>query len=220
MDLQTRDAAYHRRLTTISAIVIVALCTAVLVGQRYAHSDNLKLVGWKGEMQLLPEISIEPDVPRPEAIPASGTRQASRSAAVPVAEHSSFETNPPATSKQAGEDETDVLDLQARGTSRIVSPPSAPPGSYSETYVILHTVKPKYPEHERANGVEGSVTVELLIDTMGLVARANVLELVGPDAFQNSALEAVRQFEFQPPIENGVPTTMWIKFVIKFRMNS
>jgi hypothetical protein len=29
----------------------------------------------------------------------------------------------------------------------------------------------------------------------------------------------VRQFEFQAPIENGVPSTMWIKFVIKFQIH-
>ena len=92
------------------------------------------------------------------------------------------------------------------------------PISYSETYVILRTVKPKYPPEERDKGIEGSVTVELLVDEQGLVARANALNLVGPISFQDSALEAVRQFQFQPPIIDGEPTPMWIKFVIKFRM--
>jgi periplasmic protein TonB len=219
MDLHNRDASYHRRLTMISIIVISALCVTVLVGQRYRHLDEMKMVGWKGEMQLLPEITIEPDVVLPDAAAAPKPREASEHISVPVAERSTFETDAPVKSAKR-EDEPDILDVQARGSALSEATHAPSPSSYSNTYVILHTVKPKYPEHERANGVEGSVTVELLIDTGGLVARANVLELIGPVSFQNSALEAVRQFEFQPPVENGVATTMWIKFVIKFRMNS
>lgn len=218
MDLHNRDASYHRRLTTISVIVIAAMCVTVLVGQRYGHRDNLKLVGWKGEMQLLPEISIEPDVLPPDAAPAPRTHGAIEHIAVPVAERSTFETSTPVKSTRPGDGSSDPLDLEARGSARGLNRPIAPPGSYSDTYIILHTVTPKYPEHERDRGVEGRVTVELLIDTGGLVARTNVIELVGPVSFENSALDAVRQFEFQPPIENGEPTTMWIKFVITFRL--
>jgi protein TonB len=112
-----------------------------------------------------------------------------------------------------------IGDIEARGST------SQPlhvthPGPYSEAYVILRAVKPVYPEHERERDIEGAVTVELLVDTYGNVANASVLELVGPESFSKAALDAVRQFEFQPPVENGEPSTMWIKFVIKFRINS
>lgn len=110
--------------------------------------------------------------------------------------------------------------LEARGTSRGEPVHITHTGNYSETYIILRAIQPRYPDHERERGVEGSVTVELLVNELGTVADANVIELVGPMSFQNSALDAVRQFEFQPPIENGVPTPMWIKFLIKFRINS
>jgi TonB family protein len=118
---------------------------------------------------------------------------------------------------EAGRDP--VGDLEARGS---VSQPLhiTHSGSYSESYVILRAIKPKYPDHERDRNIEGSVTVELLVNELGMVANAKVLELVGPSSFRESALEAVRQFEFQPPIEDGEPSTMWIKFVIKFRINS
>jgi protein TonB len=91
-------------------------------------------------------------------------------------------------------------------------------GSYAETYVILRAINPTYPQHERDRGIEGSVTVELLVDQFGMVAQATALNLVGPVSFQDAALDAVRQFEFQPPVIDGEPSTMWIKFIIKFRM--
>jgi len=110
--------------------------------------------------------------------------------------------------------------LEARGSSRGEPIHLTHTGNYSETYIILRAIQPRYPDHERERGIEGSVTVELLVNELGTVSDANVIELVGPMSFQNSALDAVRQFEFQPPIENGVPTPMWIKFLIKFRINS
>lgn len=120
----------------------------------------------------------------------------------------------------AGETAAEPIgDIEARGAA--MQPLHVThPGPYSESYVILHAVKPQYPEHERERSIEGAVTVELLVDTFGNVAHADVLELVGPESFSKAALDAVRQFEFQPPVENGEPSTMWIKFVIKFRINS
>jgi protein TonB len=119
----------------------------------------------------------------------------------------------------AGEAINDPIgDIEARGS---VSQPLhvTHPGPYSESYVILREVRPTYPQHEKERNIEGSVTVEVLVDTMGNVAHADVLEVVGPDSFGKAALEAVRQFEFQPPVENGEASTMWIKFDIKFRIN-
>jgi TonB family protein len=50
------------------------------------------------------------------------------------------------------------------------------------------------------------------------VEKATVLSSLGPVSFQDSALDAVQQFVFQPPVENGKATSMWIKFLIKFRI--
>ena len=220
MDLQQRDSSYHRRLTVISTVVVIAVALVVIAGQRYVHRDDSNMVGWRGDMELLPELTIEPDVALPEAAPAPRKPERKENVAATVAATSEFETAPRVDTQVPRPTEPDVLDLEARGTARSEATHLSGPVSYSNTYVILRTVKPRYPEAERLRAIEGSVTVELLVDVQGLVARANVLNLVGPASFEQSALEAVRQFEFQPPIENGEPTTMWIKFVIKFRMNN
>jgi TonB family protein len=79
-------------------------------------------------------------------------------------------------------------------------------------------VEPKYPIYELENGIEGSVTVELFVNENGAVEMASVVSSIGPESFEESSLEAVRQFLFQPPIRDGQPTSMWIKFLIKFRI--
>jgi protein TonB len=216
MDLQERDASYHRRLALIGTVVVTTLLVAVVIGHRYIRNDPA-FVGWKGEIEWLPQIIVEPEVAA-EAAPEPKPREPRRDAMTNVARESEFETTPPASATTARETEPDILDLEARGASMSAARPSRA-SSYSETFIILRQVKPRYPAREREAGIEGNVTVELLVNEQGLVAQANALELVGPMSFQDSALDAVRQFEFMPPTINGEPSSMWIRFVIKFRMN-
>jgi TonB family protein len=60
----------------------------------------------------------------------------------------------------------------------------------------------------------------LLVNEEGRVERATVLSSLGPESFETASLDAVRQFLFRPPVRNGEPTSMWIKFRIKFRIFS
>ena len=217
MDLQERDALYHRRLAVITTIVVIGAAAALVGGQRWIHRADPAMVGWRGEMELLPELTIEPEVVTAEASQEEQPRPRKQALVIPAAEKpSDFQVS--RTPDVVATDEINP-DVDARGVARSEKVPRSRPVSYSETYVILRTVKPKYPDHERYNNIEGSVTVELLVDEQGMVAQANALNLVGPMSFQDAALEAVRQFVFQPPIVDGEPSTMWIKFIIKFRLN-
>ena len=168
------------------------------------------------------------ETPTPQGIRKTALRPDSNTVAsdidskrpVSTARASRFAIDAPAQESPAGKSgPVNFDDVDARVSSSSPALHLTHPGPYSETYIILRAVKPKYPEHERERGIEGSITVELLVDEQGLVANANVLDQVGPDSFRTSALEAVRQFEFQAPVENGERSTMWIKFVIKFRIN-
>jgi len=40
----------------------------------------------------------------------------------------------------------------------------------------------------------------------------------GSSSFEAVSLEAVRQFRFKPPIVDGKPSSMWIRFQIRFRI--
>ncbi len=212
MDLQERDASYHRRLALITTFVVAAMSLFVVASQRYVHVENPAWVGWKGEMELLPELTVEPDFVTAGNSPAlEGSGKNPSETASGTHAKSDFQVAAP----QA---RTDELDLQALGAVSNASRASRAT-SYSETYVILRMVEPKYPPDARDAGIEGSVTVELLIDEQGLVAQANVINLAGPVSFEDAALEAVRQFVFQPPIIDGEASTMWIKFIYTFRLN-
>jgi TonB family protein len=81
-------------------------------------------------------------------------------------------------------------------------------------------VKPEYPPEELDQGVEADVTLEILVDVVGMVEGAWVLVANGPRSFEIASLDAIRQFRFKPPIVEGRPSEMWIRFQIRFRIMS
>jgi TonB family protein len=212
------ESSYRRRLAAILPVVVILLASLVFITRRMAPIDIFKVVGWHGEMELMPEITVIPDVPAPDAAPAQSGRNPDQTVMLDLAEvPGDFDANPPRIESEPAEKLAPAFDDLSKVPS--IKEPERKAVSYSDKYVILRMVKPKYPPAELAAGIEGNVTVALLVDERGLVSDASVLAALGPVSFQDAALEAAYQFEFQPPTdEHGRPTTMWVKFLIKFRV--
>ncbi len=67
----------------------------------------------------------------------------------------------------------------------------------------LHRVNPEYPDEAKAARVTGVVTVEIKIDEQGKVIGARVLS--GHPLLRDAAVEAARQWMFQPTYLQGEP---------------
>ena len=89
---------------------------------------------------------------------------------------------------------------------------------YREDYVILKMVKPVYPPDALEMGMEGYVLIEVYVNKNGRVSGAWVRSSYGPISFEKSALDAVKQFEFDPIKENGKSTSFWVSFIVKFKL--
>jgi len=212
------NASYQRRLIAILPGVLLALAALVFFTRHMTPTDIYKSVGWRGELELLPEITIVPDRPAPDATPSRSGENTEETVALDVADApGEFKPNPPRVESAPQKIISPVFDDLENAPS--IRTPDQQPVSYSDKYVILRMVKPRYPPRELAEGIEGNVTVALLVNERGMVSDASVLALLGPQSFQEAALDAARLFEFQPPTdERGRPTTMWVKFLIKFRV--
>jgi TonB family protein len=212
------EISYRRRLLAIIPVVVVLLGALLWATRRMAPVDIFKFVGWRGELELMPEITIIPDVPAPESSPAETGKTAEEPVLLDLADApGEFEANPPRVQNEPSPQVSPAFDDISQVPSE--KKPEREAVSYSDKYVILRMVKPEYPPEELAQGIEGNVTVELLVDERGRVSTASVISALGPRSFQDAALEAALQFEFQPPTdERGRPTTMWVKFLIKFRV--
>ncbi len=98
-------------------------------------------------------------------------------------------------------------------------PPTVKPvrvgGAVREPRKLVH-VAPVYPEAARQARLQGVVVIEATLDARGHVANATVLH--GNPIFDDSALEAVRQWVYMPTLLNGIPTPVLMTVTLVFRL--
>jgi protein TonB len=80
--------------------------------------------------------------------------------------------------------------------------------------VKIKDVPPLYPEQALAAKVQGVVLVEVSIDASGRVADARVLRSI--PLLDQAALDAVRQWEFEPTHVNGAPVPIVATVTVNF----
>jgi TonB family protein len=71
---------------------------------------------------------------------------------------------------------------------------------------LLEKVQPEYPEGAREKRIEGTVKLQIIVRKDGTVAVQNVVE--GDPALSPAAIEAVRQWRYEPWQLNGQPIEM------------
>jgi TonB family protein len=81
---------------------------------------------------------------------------------------------------------------------------------------LEEVVQPVYPEEAREAEVEGTVTLQAIVDATGNVKHVRVLD--GKPLLAEAALHAVRRWRYRPYVENGSPamfrTIIRIRFVL------
>jgi protein TonB len=80
----------------------------------------------------------------------------------------------------------------------------------------IKDARPVYPPEAEAAGVTGVVIIEAVIDQAGKVSSANVLRSIPP--LDQSAVEAVRQWEFTPTLLNGAPVPVIMTVTVNFTL--
>ena len=82
---------------------------------------------------------------------------------------------------------------------------------------VIHKVDPLYPESARRDHISGVVVVQAMIDTGGHVADA--IPLQGPPELTEAAIDAVKQFTFEPATRQGKPVPVVFNLTINFKLN-
>lgn len=78
-------------------------------------------------------------------------------------------------------------------------------GSISARPIGGYQVKPRYPESARRRGIEGTVLLKMRITAQGRVEDVQVARSAGHPDLDESAIEAVRRWRFEPARRNGAP---------------
>jgi protein TonB len=78
----------------------------------------------------------------------------------------------------------------------------------------IHDVTPVYPEAARQSNVQGIVVLEATIGPDGSVQHARVLRSI--PLLDEAAIEAVRQWRFEPSQVNGQPVPVIMTVTVSF----
>jgi protein TonB len=78
-------------------------------------------------------------------------------------------------------------------------------GGISARPIGGYQVKPRYPESARRRGIEGTVLLKMRITAQGRVEDVRVVRSAGYPELDESAIEAVRRWRFEPARHNGEP---------------
>jgi len=82
----------------------------------------------------------------------------------------------------------------------------------------LRNPAPVYPYEARQQGWEGAVIVEAEVLPSGRCGQARVLTSSGYRVLDESALQAIRRWQFKPATRGAVPVSVWVEIPVTFRL--
>lgn len=82
----------------------------------------------------------------------------------------------------------------------------------------LRRPPPEYPRRARERGVEGFVSLHLLVDARGAVREVRVIDAEPKGLFEEAAVNAVRRWTFEPGREDGNAVEAWVRQVVRFAL--
>lgn len=105
-------------------------------------------------------------------------------------------------------------DRSMRSVSRLAGVPVF----QSEELVIDRLIKPEYPPTLIERNIEGKVTLQALVDTVGNVIEVQLITSTGEALFERAAEEAVWLCRFRPYRSGGEASEVYAVFRFSFRI--
>ncbi len=96
------------------------------------------------------------------------------------------------------------------------SEPIAAERATTPARLLIHA-SPEYPAEARAQGIEASVVLEIVVDTAGRVQSARVARSAAA-GFDEAALAAVRSYRFAPATLDGRAASVRMRWSVEFRL--
>lgn len=78
--------------------------------------------------------------------------------------------------------------------------------------------EPSYPKMARKRGYQGTVILSVLVNKDGRVDNLWVFESSGYNVLDNAALEAVKEWLFEPGKKGDKPVDMWVEVPVRFEI--
>lgn len=198
------------------ALVIGAFFIVIFISQKNHKTPQKYNIEIKevSQQSIKPEINLAQPLPEPQPLPTSrkvfGITKDTLTAKSDSNDGVAVKLGTTLAKEMDDEliDEKDAIGLPVPTAEYMVS----------QMPRIKSQVRIPYPPDAKKNNVEGSVMMELLIDEMGKVRQAILVE--GPGfGLNEAALSAIKGFEFHPAEVDGKPVAVKIRYGYRFVLN-
>jgi protein TonB len=81
---------------------------------------------------------------------------------------------------------------------------------------LVKSVPPLYPQMARTQRISGNVSIDAVVDVDGNVGTMKILS--GPAILHRAALDAVKQWHYEPAMLDGKPTASHLTVIVQFRL--
>ena len=102
------------------------------------------------------------------------------------------------------------------GNAQPSAPVALPVGGDVKQAKLISAVPPAYPTLAKNQRVSGNVLVDALIDANGRVTTMKIVS--GPTLLHQAAMDALKQWKYQPATLDGKPVPMHLTVTIQFRL--
>lgn len=173
----------------------------------FALIPQLNITAYKTEIDELEVIEIPPEIQIP-----------------PPPKEISRPKIPVETLDEDVEEEETIEDTSLDIENLPDAPPPPPPGGgdffvFDKAPKVKKFVKAEYPALARTADIEGTVVLKVTVDEHGRVIRAVVIQTTAQGIFDQSALDAVKQWLFEPAEQSGNKVKATITVPLEFSLN-
>ena len=84
----------------------------------------------------------------------------------------------------------------------------------------IRALQPAYPGRMQRQGIEGAVTVKILVGTDGRVKQVQQVSADDPSFYRATEEQALARWRFRPATRDGVPVESWRTMTVRFKMES
>lgn len=84
--------------------------------------------------------------------------------------------------------------------------------------ILVKSAKPLFPRKAKTQHIEGVVIVKFVVDIDGGVKAPEVVESVPEGVFEESALNTIKKYKFEPALKEGRRVLCWVKQSVVFSL--
>jgi len=150
---------------------------------------------------------------KPEVTP----EQVSQPQNEPLPEYGAFEMED-MDSLSPSEPMEEPVQVAALPSEADMTPEPSPSGIREAIPLYRDNPPPRYPRIARRRGYEGTVVLEVLVNTKGKVSDYRIFRSCGYSVLDKAAMKSIRNWLFEPGMRGDKKVEMWVKVPIRFQL--